>query len=372
MAHSGISIFDVQELVDLVIDCLASSPSDLYTTALVATSWVFRSQYHIFHDVQFDFARAVDNGLVETRRVSSPFESIVRRALLQLNYFHLELFCDLTWVNLEEITIMAESDNVDESTQQSCVPLVQKILGRQSLRRVHVSGGFNNTNTLTKYFETCSTQVQRLLLSARMPSRGKSPKAPDEDASCTGKIDLSHMGVSPSCYKWITSPQCPFSISRITSVDVWASEWPRFERELAPRLSCVRSLTLLDLAGSPVDVSTFAALHVLHVWINAISTGIPQLITTLSRLHANNNLRRLTLSFWDNTFRHAEKLIQFDHAITTLSTVESLTRVEICSTPWLIARELETVRPLFPNLAANGLLFLIASEGDLLSTVHVT
>ncbi|KAF7357117.1 hypothetical protein MSAN_01305800 [Mycena sanguinolenta] len=370
MKHSGISIFDVQELVDLVIDFLASSRLDLYATALVATSWVSRSQYHIFRDVQFDFARALDNGLAESLRASSPFASTVRKALVQLNYLHLELFSDFDWVNLEEIIFMGASD-VDESVELSCVPLVQKVLGFQGLRRIHISGGFSSTNTLTKYFDNCSTRIQSLLLSARIPPTSKITEVPDEGSSCTGKIDLCHFGISLSCYRWITSPQCPFNISRISSVDVWAFEWPLFARELAPRLNRLRSLTLLDLAGSPIDVSMFPVLDTLHVWINAISAGVPQLITTLSRLHAKNTLRRLTLSFWDNTFRHGDKLIQFDHAITTLSTVESLTRVEIFSTPWLIARELETVRPLFPNLAANGRLFLVASEGDLLTTVHV-
>jgi hypothetical protein len=52
-----------------------------------------------------------------------------------------------------------------------------------------------------------------------------------------------------------------------------------------------------------------------------------------------NKLRTLSLLFWANPLYHAESIIQFGEAITGL---EALDRVEICSTPWLVAGELET------------------------------
>jgi hypothetical protein len=78
----------------------------------------------------------------------------------------------------------------------------------------------------------------------------------------------------------------------------------------------------------------FLTLQKLTVWINTIVDGVPQLTATLSHLPPKNKLRTLSLLFWVNPLYHAEPIIQFGEAITGL---EALERVEICSTPWLVA-----------------------------------
>ncbi|KAF8134099.1 hypothetical protein K438DRAFT_805057 [Mycena galopus ATCC 62051] len=364
---STTSIFNIQELVDLIIDFLAPSRSDLYASALVSAAWVSRSQYHIFGGVKLNFVPEWN----EVLGASSRLVSLVHKVELHLDLVSLESFNKRNWVNLEEVAFRGAGP--DLNAEISSIPLVQKILRLPRLCRVDISGDFHSYDTITGYFEDCSQRIHTLLLSARLCSTSDGvPRMPYEPGSHrTGRINLSHIGISVDFYRWIVCTQCPFNISRVNSIDVWESEWTRFQLELGPHLASLKSLTLLDITRNQVDVSMFPALEILHVWINSITDGIPQLGTTLSRLPSTNKLRTLALSFWVNPLYHADQLVQFDQRVTGLSTVASLNRVEILSTPWLPGDQLETVRPLFPTLAASHRLFLTASERDLLSSVHV-
>jgi hypothetical protein len=57
---SGCSPFLIQEMVDLIIECLSQSSADLHSCALVSKSWVTKAQSHIFCTVSFSPYKGVE------------------------------------------------------------------------------------------------------------------------------------------------------------------------------------------------------------------------------------------------------------------------------------------------------------------------
>lgn len=113
-----------------------------------------------------------------------------------------------------------------------------------------------------------------------------------------------------------------------------------------------------------VDVSILPTLKTLHVWVDDTIRGLPTLVRLLARLPPETQIHTLIIHFWFQLLKmvdDTEAILQFDGDITGLDTIGSL-RVEICTTPWLPADQIHTVRSLLPKLHSRGRLFLTGTH----------
>lgn len=238
-------VFQLQELVDLIIDLLSESLWDLRSCSLVSSVWVRRSQYHIFSRITFHFPTTQGEpghplGAILGRSPDPP--AFIRKVSITLDLPTLSSFNQINWANLEEVTLNFQpgKDPETESIQS-----VQNILKLPTIRAVNISAanGSQSISTIIKYFENCSRRIDTLLIS--FPQSAVSPPI-CTPSTRVQKIKLSHLGTAPAFYTWLVSPACPFGVAHVKTADVWASEWSEFQRVLAPSLTALESLTLIS------------------------------------------------------------------------------------------------------------------------------
>ncbi|KAJ7768650.1 hypothetical protein DFH07DRAFT_807526 [Mycena maculata] len=100
------AVFRIQELVDLIIDFVSESRSDLFVSGLVSTAWVPRSQHHIFGSATLDLARSWKNNAPIHRFRKTLTGAVhlavhIRRLRLPLDASALGCIIEIPWPGLD-------------------------------------------------------------------------------------------------------------------------------------------------------------------------------------------------------------------------------------------------------------------------------
>jgi hypothetical protein len=248
---SGRSPFLIQEMVDLIIECLSQSSADLHSCALVSKSWVTKAQSHIFCTVSFSPYEGVEKyeqclmGLQTYPHLSR----FVRHIIISVNSRWLAPVSSIAFPSLQEITIRSGSSRYQIvqllPIMMETVPTIQAYLRSPSVKRVNFNGYFSIA-VLDTYLDDCSSNITSLGLDLRHIAH------PVETTAVTTrrqpKINLSHLALlnSQIMSHWLLRPRCAFAVSHLRSVETDARTWFRLQGSLAPSLPSLTSLVLTN------------------------------------------------------------------------------------------------------------------------------
>ncbi|KAK6980637.1 hypothetical protein R3P38DRAFT_3117457 [Favolaschia claudopus] len=276
------SPLDIQELVDRCIDCLAGSPSDLLTCALVAHAWVYAAQSNLLRSPHTTNRRL---GYTGTASLPEFYDTLLRyphfarhvQDLLVASYERvptelLEKLCHLSFTRLERLSVVTTHYLLPEASR--------RLLSLPTLRYLKILVFNRSCSTFAPVWKYCSPTIQHLSM------RG--------------------MDISVSDHAFPILP----GIQPIGLQSLW--------------LDVIAGLdTLRNLALFPFDLSSIQALAITHISFkaHAILSTMPLQILMLDLTQGGVENLDLSLLPHLTTLRICFGPRFFTSSITTLATI---------------------------------------------------
>ncbi|KAJ7455867.1 hypothetical protein FB451DRAFT_1564866 [Mycena latifolia] len=326
-------VLGIQELLDYTIDDLSESPYDLISCALVAKSWVWRAQRHLYRhlDLTPDDASGCDAVEIKFHRLSHTLESaphlvrLIRRVSVPLDSAVLASLACVPFTHVAELRLECTSYPWAAPTPRATVTPLQALLRLPSLRRVLLWGYLEPIPLLDEYFTGCSRDIEQLRLALDNLDTYPGACALFDDAPCAPgpKIPLAHLSVPRELEGWMRGPRCPFDFAHLRSLEVRASDWAALLAIFSPSLPQLEFLWLTPFSrDSDIDLRVVPALKGLNVRLED-SDGLRALAALLARLPPKNDVRHLAITFPGDPTPHERAFRDLD-ALKVLSRLQSV------------------------------------------------
>ncbi|KAJ7181457.1 hypothetical protein C8R43DRAFT_271315 [Mycena crocata] len=262
--------FMVQELLDYIIDYLSDSPRDLVACAGVAKSWVYRAQYHIYRHLDLTPGSSCDDIEIRFHRLTHTLQNVphliafIRSVSVPLKSSALASLSELPFSHLAEFRLECTSYPWAAPAQRETIAPLQRILRLPSLHRVTFWGYLEPIAIIDEYFEGCSRNIKHLRLELdnldAYPGVQSLCALPVPRLPCPlppiQKIELTHMSLPQQLAEWIRAPHCPFSLTRLISLEIRASDWVPLQKVLAPCLPQLEVLSLTQFTTVDLEACT--------------------------------------------------------------------------------------------------------------------
>ncbi|KAJ6587471.1 hypothetical protein DFH09DRAFT_1359192 [Mycena vulgaris] len=286
----------IQELIDHCIQFIRDSPSDLKACSLVSKSWACAAQRLLFWTVSLRSPTMTRRGSVvrldEILGASPHLIQCIHRLdldrdgrLLQRVFSRdseaFSSICNLP-LPLEHVCI--------SDTHLSSTPDLQRLFSLPTLRRVELSGTFNDPAAFLEIWDHCSPNLKHLHL--RCWNGSSDPVHPIRRGPpiFLESLRLDREGVD----NWLTHDLCQFDFSclLVLALNVPASlvAW----KPMIPGSIKALSFTVAAI-GHTIDLAPFANLTLLRVHMYWFSHQVA--LTILDTLAPSSHLRKIALSF---------------------------------------------------------------------------
>ncbi|KAJ7114065.1 hypothetical protein C8R44DRAFT_881614 [Mycena epipterygia] len=339
-----------QELVDHIIGFLRDSPRDLSTCALVARSWVFVAQSHVFRNASFKSeSTPLENEyrlarFQETLSTSPHLIRLVRQLHIDLYEVSTELFvtiCNLPFTHLEEIRVLYPPPS----------PLaLQQLLSLPSLLRLEMRGGRLEPQIWDRCFSLRHLNLHYYEESTEShPTRQSSP------------IRLESLRITNSDHvcNWLTNTPFDFSGLKALSLD-HADLLGKNLLGSQQLVSAPPTIEILDLAltGSmnkpTIDLSSFPRLR--HLRISDVSSETwPWMSAMLSTITSSTKISTIRIVIYYFLIDVAMEQLDLQ-----LSQLPSSSTVEFSLQPYEYAR----IAPTLPRLCSKNMLRRVDDDRD--------
>ncbi|KAJ7127633.1 hypothetical protein C8R44DRAFT_979329 [Mycena epipterygia] len=362
----------IQELVDYIIDHLSDSPYDLLSCALVAKSWIYCAQRHIYHHLDLtpddsgcDEAEIKVHRLMHTLQKAPYLVPLIRAVSVPLNSPALTDLACVPFTRLTEFRLECTSYPWAAPAHAEVIPPLQAILRLPSLRRVVLWGYLEPISIIDELFDGCSPNIQHLRLALDNLDSYPGEQRIFNDPPCVSrpKIALAHLSVPRELEGWMRGPRCPFSFAHLRSLEIRASDWVVLKDIFAPSLPQLESLSLTPLGRDwGVELRALPALVELNVCIEDFD-GLRGLTALLAALPSKNRLLRLSITLPGDPMPHERAFREFDTRVAECEMLSFLQGVKINfqSQPGSLEN---SVRSYLPRLATKARLSI--SSGYLL------
>lgn len=130
---------------------------------------------------------------------------------------------------MEDIRIVGESQEVDDSDIQSTIDATRCLVGLPSVRRVEVCVRFHNKRTLGRLFGNCTANLREVIFNRRWFAQTFDEGMPQNIAgSKLARTQLTSLVLANSCSMpaWLLDVDCPLEVSKLIDVDVTWSMAP--------------------------------------------------------------------------------------------------------------------------------------------------
>ncbi|KAJ7478453.1 hypothetical protein FB451DRAFT_1557106 [Mycena latifolia] len=359
---TSINPLRIQELLDQCIDFLRDSPTDLKACAMVARSWSFAAQVHIFGQIYLGIGliRSDDpwNRLHDALRLSPHLIRHIRRLTLDSGSLTPEAFstvCEFSFTHLRSVSIY------DREAHLTAGLAIQQLLSLPTLTHVKIVVFFRTPSSFLQIWESCSPIISHLVLHCHPFSLEAGRPIPP---SHTRPITLNTLKVGPQAFihDWLRDDLCPLDVSRLRGLSLVYGQhelfrWQRF----APAL---RTIEVLDFCpkGFP-EIMDFSALpNLIIVRVGGIGhitgLGLQQSLDVFSTIRSPTRIRKIII--WNARLNH-RFCEQLDSKLVSLQ-VQPLPTLELEMA--LIEGDITSASgpsQFFPRMASRNLL---AHHGD--------
>ncbi|KAJ7511987.1 hypothetical protein B0H11DRAFT_720850 [Mycena galericulata] len=340
----------VQELVDRCIDFLHESTPDLKACALVARSWVYRAQSHLFDEAVPWYIDEIKHirqwGLLLPILQRCPhFIRHIHRLHISGGLVTRRRFSEISllqFAHLEEVTFTRFLLSDD------AVVAMARLLSLPTLRRVDIHCGFHSFETFLEVWTRCSPTVKAVVLDCW----DQSPHdfyAPPPRAAPIALQSLTIEYACDSVIRWLHHESCPFELSHLKALSIYVP----FDQFIgSPRFA----LAFLKIEALHLEMghltrsdalSLFPNLKILR--LNSTRYEWSKAIDIFSTLPRSNCLRKIVLSGYFKQYS-CDKL---DSMLSQLL-IDSSAMVEL--QPF---EDQPSPVPYFPELASRGRLYQI-------------
>ncbi|KAJ7500803.1 hypothetical protein B0H11DRAFT_767380 [Mycena galericulata] len=288
---------DVQELVDRCIGFLRESAPDLTACALVARSWVYPAQSHLFEEaVPWDYQEIKHlrqwKALLEILQTYPHLIRHIRRLHISGGLMNRQAFSDLSllpFTHVDEITFIRFRLSNDSAAG------MERLLSMPTLRRVDMHCDIMRFEAFRQIWLRCSPKIEAVVFYCWAGSPHTFDPPPNH---CAAPIELKSLTIRHACQslvQWLQHDTCLFAFSQLKalSLSVSPSNFHRSPR-FAPVFPQIEALNLdIGYLTKSADLSLFPNLKILSV----TSPHAPwsATIDIFSTLPASNGLRNIAL-----------------------------------------------------------------------------
>ncbi|KAJ7429724.1 hypothetical protein FB451DRAFT_1382994 [Mycena latifolia] len=287
----------IPELADHCIEFLHDSPSALKACALVARSWTYAAQVHLFSVlcIRPTSSRRRWTRLRQILRSSPRFIRHIRQLRLDSQALSTETFseiCEFAFTHLEYACIRHPT-----SVQLVMGVAVRQLFRLPTLTRVKLVANFTEPSSFLQMWEYCCPSIRHVDLFCFDDSLD--PVRPVPDRPCTA-IMLESLNIRSITYlyNWFGHDLCPFNLSRLKVL----SMSPREEYEeivglqiFAPALRTIEVLNFSLRASDPgLDLAALPNLVLLRMG-GITRTRMERAVDTLSTIAPPSRVRKIVL-----------------------------------------------------------------------------
>ncbi|KAJ7695252.1 hypothetical protein B0H14DRAFT_3659191 [Mycena olivaceomarginata] len=286
-----------QELVDYIVDYLHDSPRDWPACALVARSWVYPTQSHIFRSVR----------LVSTRprneRLWARFEALTNASphlIRHVRYLyghgkHERLHTDTIFdICTFPFTHLQGASVSFSDIKPACVFALQQLLSLPTLHRLKISCSQTDSSAFFQIWDRCSARLRHLELDCHI----KSTEAFRPTQQYTSPIPLETLHVvtrTEVVHDWLTHPRSPFDVTGLrhlifnfTRTELLCSQ------KFAPALRKIQALVLnADTTKPTLNLSMLPNLSFLRICV--CLNNYPWVLATLSTISPTHHILKIVL-----------------------------------------------------------------------------
>ncbi|KAJ7507063.1 hypothetical protein B0H11DRAFT_1903059 [Mycena galericulata] len=299
-----------QELVDYIVDYLHDSPRDWPACALVARSWVYPTQSHIFRSVRLVSTRQRNEHLwarFEALTKASPH--LIRHVRYLYGHgkherLHTDTIfdiCTFPFTHLQGASVSFSDLN------PTCVFALQQLLSLPTLHRLKISCIQTDSSAFFQIWDRCSACLRHLELDCHI----KSTEAFRPTQQYTSPIPLETLHIvtrTEVVHDWLTHPRSPFDVSGLRHLIFnFTGTELLFSQKFTPALRTIEALILsADVWVSSVNLGDRELDAVLSEQVDAQLASLPtpptlelepaeydRMIPHMPLLRAQNLLRRM-------------------------------------------------------------------------------
>lgn len=238
------------ELLDDCIHLLRDSTSDLTACALVARSWVYPAQSHLFAEVlRRESERVTDqtqwSKLLTILQTCPHLIPHVRRLRIDsLIPNTVSDICSLPFTNLVDVLITVILSNTSALA-------IQQLFSLPTLSSVDISCNFHDLSAFLQIWDRCSPSINSLALDCFRQSRDAFEPVPHH---CVAPINLEALRIVAisGIADWLQHETCPFDFSRLRVLSVGEKLEILRWKILAPAFRTIEALEFEVGVCSPV------------------------------------------------------------------------------------------------------------------------
>ncbi|KAJ7140669.1 hypothetical protein C8R44DRAFT_866373 [Mycena epipterygia] len=223
----------IPELVDQIVALLHDSPQDLRSCALASHMLASVAQTHLFHEITFghrSHERYISPRRLRSILARSPkLIPCIRRIKIHLNDLANAEVSALGLSHVEDIRVVGESQEVDDSDIQPTIDAARRLVGLASVRRVEVCIRFRDKRTLGRLFGDCTPNLREVIFNRRWFPQTFDEGVPQSIAgSKLVRTQLTYLVLANSWSMpvWLLDVECPLDVSKLVDVDVTRSMAP--------------------------------------------------------------------------------------------------------------------------------------------------
>ncbi|KAJ7118088.1 hypothetical protein C8R44DRAFT_878722 [Mycena epipterygia] len=287
-----------QELVEYIIDFLYDSPRDWPACALVARSWVYPTQSHIFRSIRLLWSLKRNERLwVRFEALTDASPHLIRH--VRYLYAHgrnqrlhtdtIVAICTFPFTHLQGASVsFSEPDT-------ACMFALQQLLSLPTLHRLKITCSQTNSSDFFQIWDRCSPRLRHLELDCDL----KSTEAFRPTQQYTSPIPLETLHVvtrTEGVHDWLTHSRSPFDVSGLRHL---ISSFTRTElllsEKFAPALRTIQALVLcVDATKPTLNLSSLPNLLFLRICV-IFRDYYPWVLATLSTIAPTQHILKIVL-----------------------------------------------------------------------------
>ncbi|KAJ7235510.1 hypothetical protein C8J57DRAFT_1728589 [Mycena rebaudengoi] len=358
----------LQELCDHILEFVNATGriDDLKACALSSRNLSYSAQSHLFRDIILynTGAHAAAVRLCSCLTVSPHLIPYIRRLTVRADPDILTSLSMISFSGLNELKLYTNQDTpTDRDAANRVASLVRDLIGLPSLRRVEMINPLAQFEDLEALFSSPTLAVTDLFFNTVLfMSSASGPSTLDRriQRPAVKSLKLVH---SPRLAEWFVHPGCPFDVSRLVDVDLYASMTDNLHEVLTSSGSSLERLKV-DADGKPdtaaeISLHLFPALTYLHLTTNEES--LEKVEAILSQIATPTPIDTVIVGILETDSETIEILQNLDPVVANL---RSPRRFEIRLEPYAdderFPRDMEMegrrVKDCFPQIFAKGIL----------------